>query len=141
LSNGLLTEVEKTQKATWEHAAMQTAHHFRFYNRAIRTKIGETLRTLFVPTEPTPNRLLELLHALDQPKGGDPSGTLEKLDEGVEKIPGGYVVRDADGQALVYVYSQDDESEALTANFLTEDEALRVAINVAKLTGRLRRDD
>jgi hypothetical protein len=42
-----------------------------FYYRAIRTRIGEALRTLFVPTEPSPGRHLELLHALDQPKGGD----------------------------------------------------------------------
>jgi hypothetical protein len=43
------------------------------YHQAIRTGIGETLRTLFVPMEPPPERLLELLHALDQPKGGEDS--------------------------------------------------------------------
>jgi hypothetical protein len=32
----------------------------------IRTRIGEELRTLFVVREPSPERLLELLHALDQ---------------------------------------------------------------------------
>ena len=32
----------------------------------IQTRIGEELRTLFVVTEPSPERLLELLHALDQ---------------------------------------------------------------------------
>jgi hypothetical protein len=31
----------------------------------IRTRIGEELRTLFVVREPSPERLLELLHALD----------------------------------------------------------------------------
>jgi hypothetical protein len=29
-----------------------------------------------------------------------------------DKIPGGYVVRDANGQALVYVYSRENEAEA-----------------------------
>ncbi|HXB70197.1 MAG TPA: hypothetical protein VNY05_18230 [Candidatus Acidoferrales bacterium] len=29
-----------------------------------------------------------------------------------DKIPGGYVVRDANGQALVYLYSRDSEAEA-----------------------------
>jgi hypothetical protein len=55
---------------------MQAAHHFRFYNGAIRTKIGEGLRTLFVPTEPPPKRLLELLHALafDEACAGLPPG-------------------------------------------------------------------
>jgi hypothetical protein len=40
-----------------------------------------------------------------------------------EKIPGGYVVRDANGQAMVYVYSRATEAEALQAKVLTEDEA------------------
>jgi hypothetical protein len=31
-------------------------------------------------------------------------------------MPGGYVVRDANGQALVYVYSRASEAEALQAN-------------------------
>ncbi len=33
----------------------------------IQAKIGEELRTLFAVTEPSPERFLELLHALDQP--------------------------------------------------------------------------
>jgi hypothetical protein len=32
-----------------------------------------------------------------------------------DKIPGGYVVRDANGQALVWVYSRDSEAEAMQA--------------------------
>jgi hypothetical protein len=50
-----------------------------------------------------------------------------------DKIPGGYVVRDANGQALVYVYSRDNDAEALQAKVLTKDEARRIAINVARL--------
>jgi hypothetical protein len=37
-----------------------------FYNRAIRIRIGEALRTLLVPTEPAPERLLNALRALDR---------------------------------------------------------------------------
>ena len=121
-------------------------------DQVIRTKIGEALRTLFIPTEPPPERLLELLQALDQPKGGETSGTEERLDaakrlsdsseeERVEKIPGGYVVRDANGQAFMYVYCIADQADALQANVLTDDEARRVAIHVAKLPGLLRRDN
>ena len=44
-----------------------------------------------------------------------------------EKMPGGYVVRDANGQALAYVYSRANEAEALQAKVLTEDEARRIA--------------
>jgi hypothetical protein len=123
---------------------MQTAHHFRLYDRAIRTKIGETLRTLFVPAEPAPERLLELLDALDQPKGRDTGGTEEKLDEkplGDASANRVEVVCDANGRALVYFYCRVDDSEALKANVLTEDEARLVAINVAKLQRLWRRDN
>src|ERR1700674_4576497 len=44
-----------------------------------------------------------------------------------DKMPGGYVVRDANGQALVYVYSRASEDEAVQANVLTADEARRIA--------------
>jgi hypothetical protein len=47
-----------------------------FYYRAIRTKIGEALRNRLVSKEPPPKRLLDLLHALDQPGGA--GGTEEK---------------------------------------------------------------
>jgi hypothetical protein len=48
-------------------------------------------------------------------------------------IPGGYVVRDANGEALVYIYSRDNEAEARQAKVLTNDEARRTAVNIAKL--------
>jgi hypothetical protein len=57
------------------------------------------------------------------------------------KIPGGYVVRDANGQALVYLYSRDNEAEALQAKVLTKDEARRSAINVACLPQLLGKAD
>jgi hypothetical protein len=50
-----------------------------------------------------------------------------------DKIPGGYVVRDANGQALAYVYSRETEAEAMQAKVLTKDEARRIAINIARL--------
>jgi hypothetical protein len=43
-----------------------------------------------------------------------------------DKIPGGYVVCDANGQALVYVYSRDNEDEARQAKVLAKDEARRI---------------
>jgi hypothetical protein len=50
-----------------------------------------------------------------------------------EKIAGGYVVRDTNGQELAYVYSRATETDALQAKVLTDDEARRVAINIARL--------
>jgi hypothetical protein len=61
-----------------------------FYYRAIRTRIGEALRTLLVPTEPAPERFLKLLLALDQPKGGDASGTEQQHGpKGARRSPEG----------------------------------------------------
>ena len=54
----------------------------------------------------------------------------------VEKIPGGLVVRDANGQSLAYVYYRENDSDART-KVLTEDEARRIAANIAKLPGLL----
>jgi hypothetical protein len=50
-----------------------------------------------------------------------------------KKISGGYIVRDATGQALAYLYARSTESEAVEAKQLTMDEARRIAVNIAKL--------
>ena len=50
-----------------------------------------------------------------------------------EKISGGYVVRAANGQALAYVYSRATETDAMQAKVRTDDEARRVAVNIARL--------
>jgi K+/H+ antiporter YhaU regulatory subunit KhtT len=50
-----------------------------------------------------------------------------------DKIPGGYVIRDANGQALAYIYSRDNEAEARQAKVLTTDEARRIAATIARL--------
>jgi hypothetical protein len=54
-----------------------------------------------------------------------------------EEIPGGYIVKDATGQSLAYVYARENESDASTAIVLTRDEARRIARNIAKLPNLL----
>ena len=55
----------------------------------------------------------------------------------VERIPGGFVVKDANGQQLAHVYSDNRQ----VVNTLTEDEARRIASNIAKLPGLLSAKD
>ena len=54
-----------------------------------------------------------------------------------EEIPGGYRVKDANGQSLAYVYGRETRADADTANVLTMDEARRIARNIAKLPNYL----
>ena len=44
-----------------------------------------------------------------------------------------YIVRDANGQALAYVYYEQEPGRRAAAHLLTRDEAWRIAVNIAKL--------
>jgi hypothetical protein len=48
-------------------------------------------------------------------------------------------VRDANGQALAYVYFEDESGRRLAAKLLTKDEARRIAANIAKLRDLLQK--
>ena len=52
-----------------------------------------------------------------------------------DKTPHGYVVRDANGQELAYIYSRESEAEARQAKVPTKDEARRIAVNIADAGG------
>jgi hypothetical protein len=44
-----------------------------------------------------------------------------------------FIVRDANGQPLAYVYYSNDPDQRLAAKLMTRDEARRIAVNIAKL--------
>jgi hypothetical protein len=48
-------------------------------------------------------------------------------------------VRDHNGQALAYVYFENEPERRLAAKLLARDEARRIAAKIAKLPGLLRR--
>jgi hypothetical protein len=51
----------------------------------------------------------------------------------VEGIEDGYVVKDANGQSLAYLYGRETKADADTTQVLTLAEAQRIANEIAKI--------
>jgi hypothetical protein len=58
----------------------------------------------------------------------------------VEEQDACFVVRDHNGQALAYIYFEDEPGRRSAAKLLTRNEARRIAANIAKLSDLLRKN-
>jgi hypothetical protein len=56
-----------------------------------------------------------------------PPWDIEEYDQGC------FIVRDFNGQALAYIYFEEEPGRRAAAKLLTRDEARRIASNIAKL--------
>jgi hypothetical protein len=45
-----------------------------------------------------------------------------------------FIVRDANGYPLAYVYFEDEPGRRSAAHLMTRDEARRIAVNIAKVS-------
>jgi hypothetical protein len=70
-----------------------------------------------------------------EPRRFPPPWTIEEHNQAC------FIVKDRNGQALAYVYFQEEPGRRTAAGLMTRDEARRIATNIAKLPERARKRD
>jgi methionine-rich copper-binding protein CopC len=80
-----------------------------------------------------------ILKCLERLNGGRSDFTPLPPPWSVEEQPACFIVRDQNGQALAYIYFEDEPGRRLAAKLLERDEARRIAVNIAKLPELLSR--
>jgi hypothetical protein len=77
----------------------------------------------------------ETLFEMPSPRRFPPPWTIEELNDAC------FVVSDANGQQLAYAYFEEEPGRRSAAKLLSKDEARRIAANIAKLPGLVRKQD
>jgi len=98
-------------------------------------------RVVIGEADPATKIALKKAHALVATVSPDETISYSKLParnfpppSKVDRIPGGFVVKDVNDQQLAHIYADNRQ----IVNTLTEDEARRIASNIAKLPNFLK---
>jgi len=122
-------------RASWLKPDGTCVHFIQFTDQLTGVKQGERVYVIGEPDAATRLALKEakaLVATIDPGETISPNRLAARnflAPWEVERIPGGFVVKDANGQSLAHVYADSQQ----IVNTLTEDEARRIARNIAKL--------
>jgi hypothetical protein len=127
-------------RTSWLKPDGTCVHYIRFTDQLTGVKRGE--RVYIIGEADAATKIaLKKAHALVATVSSDETIAYSSLPTRnfpppwkVERVPGGFVVKDANGQQLAHI----DANNRQIVNTLTEDEARRIAANIARLPNFLK---